>query len=219
MNRPHIKFCGMTRRKDIITAIDLGVNFIGFIFYKLSPRYISPIQAKILCKGIDFKNTQKVGVFVNTPLTEIAKVVLYVGIHVIQLHNDNDVNKIKEFEKQTKTKLWKTVRIKNKKSLEIIRQNQLEYFLIDTYSHNSYGGTGKRIDLDLVKESCQLQKRTEKGLEKKIIVAGGLNSKNIKNILPYSPWGVDINSGIEKGPGVKDHQQMKAIMQKILHKE
>lgn len=206
------KFCGITNTGDAQLAIDLKANFIGLIFCKSSPRLINMEQAQKIV-NLNFQNTLKVGVFVNSKIDEVLKIINEINLDVIQLHGDEEQSYLEEIKNNSHPQLqiWKSFRVRDENSIKGVKNYLNQYFLLDKYSDYSYGGTGKRIGRELLKPWLNLQ-----GQGKKIILAGGINFDNVGEFIKLNPWAIDINSGVEDFPGKKNHNLMKAIVKKIL---
>ena len=209
-----LKFCGLTRKKDIVELLNyVEINALGFISYKKSPRYISPKNLKPLLEPIkDIPQLLKVGVFVNSSIKEILSYI-EIGINTIQLHGDESIDFIQELKKQApKIEIWKVFRLKNIQDINKIKDYSVKTILIDSFTPNEYGGTGKTTDWSLVK----IVKKNFP--EKNIILAGGINSENIKEIAQLFPniYGIDLSSSIEDTPGKKSVQKTHEFFKKYL---
>ena len=198
-----IKICGLTNLKDYNAAVSLGADYVGFNFYRKSPRYINKkTAAEIIKLGID-KGQQKVGVFVNENKQKIKDIYEYVGLDRVQLHGDETP----EYCLQLGLPFWKVFRIKDKNTIQLIPVYTCDTILLDTFSSHQYGGTGTTFDLQLGQQAIQTGKR--------IIIAGGISTENIGAILILSPFGIDICSSLEISPGKKSYKKMKIFFEKI----
>jgi len=162
---------------------------LGFVFYKPSPRYIAPNEAlKIVEKLPPF--VQCVGLFVNESIELINQICLNSKMQLAQIIDDKnslDYSKLK-------VKYIKVIRVKNRMDLENLND---DYYLVDTFV-DGFGGKGQRLCLDFFKDlDCS-----------KFILAGGLNSKNLKELNGYGFFGLDVSSSVEKEKGKKDKQKM-----------
>ena len=189
MNRLRVKICGITNLKDAIDAVEAGADALGFVFYEKSPRYITPTDAKKIIEQLP-PFVQSVGLFVNMNPPQIDFMCKLSGVDIAQIHFEaNEV-----FYKHLSTKHIKVVRAKRK---EDILNYKDEYRIIDAFVE-SYGGEGKRLNLDWFDGvDCS-----------KIILAGGLNSDNVKELKGYKFYSLDISSGVELKKGFKDKQKM-----------
>lgn len=201
-----IKFCGMRRVEDIEYVNECRPDYVGFILSQGFKRTVSIEDFFALEKRLD-KGIKRVGVFVN----ESPKNVLVIGSHldVIQLHGDENEDYIKNLRKDFSGEIWKAVRAKSPEDIERYNWNHIDKLLIDSYSEESVGGTGKRINTEIVKSAK---------IEKPFFIAGGITAENIAEIVrDTKPYGIDLSSGIETD-GFKDLQKMKNIM-RILREE
>ncbi len=195
-----VKICGITNLDDAIKAVMYGADAIGFIFYEKSPRAVSPEQAGHIIKHIPpFVTT--VGVFVNEDYIKIRSIVDSIGLDMIQLHGD---------ENEELCKLWQRVikafRIRDFMDLGLLNRYKASAFLLDAYTPESFGGTGRLFNWDIAKDAKEFGN---------IILAGGLNPENVEEAVKVvMPYGVDASSGIEKSKGRKDHKKMKDFIKR-----
>ena len=201
MRQPvRVKVCGITRMDDALKAVEFGVDAVGFIFFRESPRYISPEDAgKIISELPPFVAT--VGVFVNESSAVISAVRDIAGIDTIQLHGD---------EPDDLCSLWprviKAFRVKDFKDIEPLKRYNVSAYLLDTYSRESFGGTGQVFDWDIAVEA---------GKFGPVILSGGLTPDNIGDaVRQVRPFAVDVSSGVEAEKGLKDADKVRAFIQK-----
>lgn len=201
-----IKICGLTSLDDVLTVADLGADYIGFIFYEKSPRCNRPEEvARILSKYNGA--SVPVAVFVNASEETILETLHQTGIRVVQLHGVESLSLIAPLKRRL-YHVIQSVAVKDKNSFEEIRKYTPDRFLLDTWHPLLKGGTGKTFDWDCLKENKEFVKET--------IVAGGVNTENISKLLEeYSPWGVDISSGVEMAPGKKDPLKLQQLFKKV----
>lgn len=199
-----IKVCGITQEKDALKAVQYGAWAIGFIFYKKSPRYISPFKAKKIIDALPPFVTP-VGVFVNHNLGAMRDIIQHTGIRVAQLHGDEDHHFCHRLNRYH-VKVIKVFRMIDQIDPEILKPYKVDAFLFDRSDDNQFGGTGKTIEW---KSLLPL-----KSMATPIILSGGLNSQNvIEPVNGLKPYAVDVNSGVEESPGVKDPKKMKDFIQ------
>ncbi len=201
-----IKVCGITRREDIITLADLRIDYAGFIFYKDSPRYVTPDVVGNISGSIPDK-IKKVGVFVNAPKEDILETYDKSGLDMVQLHGDESP----EFCDGLNIPYWKAFRVSPEFDMDEILRYGSDTCLIDTYSSTGYGGTGTPIDQKIVKDIIT-------GLSHhdiRVMVAGGIGVRNIDDIIRMDPYGVDINSTVETSPGVKSKNKIYEVMKHV----
>jgi phosphoribosylanthranilate isomerase len=195
-----IKICGITRLEDALCAAEYGANAVGFIFHPASPRYITAEKVKAIVAGLP-EGIMTVGVFVNREADEVEKTVALCGLDLIQLHGDESPEYCRRFPHE---RVIKAVFPRTPANLRGFDVYKVRAFLADARDAGRYGGTGKRPDWELaarLRESHPL------------ILAGGLDAGNIAEALvAVSPHAVDINSGCERAPGIKDHDRMRQII-------
>ena len=188
--------CGMTRATDIEHAISLGVDAIGFIFYRKSKRYLSVDQAKLLLKGLP-AFVDAVGVFVNPDVSFVQQVLSELPIQWLQFHGDETPTFCEQFGRPY-------IKAVSAASTAVITQAVADYqhaaaILLDTPSINARGGSGVPFDWQIIPHQ----------LVKPIILAGGLDASNVSAaIATCTPYAVDVCSGIEASAGLKDHEKM-----------
>lgn len=188
--------------EDAETAVGFGADALGFIFYKGSKRFVDPKTAGDIISNLPpFLTT--VGVFVNQDLDEIGEINLKTGINVVQLHGDETP----EFCSSVGNTVIKVIRVKNTLDLDRVAQYPVQAILLDTYSDDEYGGTGRSFDWGILKEL---------GLPKRIILSGGLTPDNVAEaVRVVKPYAVDVSSGVEAEPGKKDHEKLKKFIEAI----
>ena len=197
-----IKMCGLRRPDDIIYANECLPNYIGFVFAE-SRRKVSGREAKKLGEQLD-PSIKKVGVFVNEPLRSLISISEEAGLDIIQLHGDEGEEYIKEVKHETGKELWKAVRVRLVKDIQEAQRLPADKLLLDSFSEESYGGTGKVMDFAVLDQA---------DIRKPYFIAGGLTVENLPEILKKAePYGIDISSGIET-EGVKDREKMLKVIQ------
>lgn len=197
-----VKICGITNLEDAIAAVEFGADTLGFVFFKKSPRYISPAKAKAIIKKLP-PFISSVGVFVNEDNIIVEKIADETGIDAIQLHGDEPPNAC-----NLSRPVIKAIRVKSIDNLEIISKykNKVSAFLLDTYTPEIFGGTGQIFNWDIAVEAKQFGR---------IILAGGLTPENIgQAIRRVHPYAVDVSSGVEAEKGRKDHRKMKLFIER-----
>lgn len=197
-----IKMCGLRRIEDIQYANEVHPDYVGFVFAD-SKRKVTSQQAKIFRQNLK-ESIKAVGVFVNEPLESVISIVREVPLDVVQLHGDEGATEILELKKALDVEIWKAVRVKA--SFDVVEAQELpaDKLLLDSFSMDSYGGTGKVMDMHLIQEM---------EMKKPFFIAGGLNIENTEDIIEQiQPYGIDISSGIETNQR-KDLEKMKMIME------
>jgi len=196
-----VKFCGMTREQDVELAVSLGVDAIGMILKADSPRHIGLDQANRLRKLIP-DTIKLVGVFVNPSIEDVSKAADNCGIDLVQLHGEESPDLAQDLS----LPVVKAIRAR---SLDYIDSQIKSFtsacaFLIDPYVKGQHGGTGKQLNAELWPQQHS---------SKKLILAGGLSPANVLQAIgSCAPYGVDLNSGLEDSPGIKNHDSMRDVM-------
>ena len=200
--KPNIKICGITDLDILENIIDLNIDFVGFIFYEKSPRFVNKELRRKL-KNFNFKKTRPVCVFVNSDEEYINEIDSIFVNPILQFHGDEEENFCKSFRRD----FWKTVAIKNENDLGMIdRYKSANAILLENYNPNLYGGTGEAFDWTVIDKI---------NIKQNLILSGGINAKNVDNALSKGTWCIDINSGVESTIGIKDLKLIEEILNKI----
>ena len=202
--KPKIKVCGLTKLDQIEELISLNIDFLGFIFYEKSPRYVLNSLTLNQIKSIDHQG--KVGVFVNGNIEKIVEIAENAGLSFIQLHGDETDDFLSELRQKLNLgiKIIKVFRIgPDSEILKFKIQNsklEVDYFLFDTDSI-AFGGTGKCFDWQILNDL---------EIAKPYFLSGGISGENIENIklLKQKPFTLDINSKFEIEPGNKNIEKI-----------
>ena len=193
-----VKICGITNLEDARSAVNNGASALGFIFYDKSPRYILPetaIQIAADLKG----QVSFTGVFVDETLDYVHAAKEEVGLNFIQFHG----NESPDYCREVQLPVIKVFRVAPDFDVETMRSYDVHAFLFDTYEKGKPGGTGDIFNWNLIGD---LQTDTP------IILSGGLGVENILDAInTVYPSAVDVNSGVESKPGVKDEKKMKVL--------
>ena len=194
-----LKICGINDIDILQYACDMGVDFVGFILANDSPRKISDHLLTSL-ENFNFKNTSPVFVFVNPSVEEVRKITTKIENSILQFHGDEG----DAFCQQFNQPFWKTIRVKDSQSLiKIDDFPSADAILLETFSKDVYGGTGKVFDWSLLEKIS---------LERKFVLAGGINPENIREAVSMNPWCIDVNSGVESSLALKDKTLMDHII-------
>jgi phosphoribosylanthranilate isomerase len=195
-----IKICGITNIQDAECAIKYGADAIGFIFAK-SPRQIDINKAKNIASKLD-NDVLKVGVVVDKYINQVVKGVKDGWLDAVQFHGDTDNDTAESFN----VCWYKVIRVKEKEDFSKAYYSPM--LLYDAFSKEAYGGTGKQIDSDLLEYA--------KSKDIDLYLAGGINPDNVKSIIKkYNPLLLDIATGLEKSPGIKDHEKIKKLFDEL----
>jgi phosphoribosylanthranilate isomerase len=201
--RTKVKICGITNLDDAFAAVDYGADALGFVFYKGSPRHITPRDATAIIKKLP-PFTTTVGVFVDEKLKNIEKIISQTCIDVVQFHGNEPPEKC-----NCSRSLIKAIRVKSLESLDPLNKykDKVSAFLLDTFTPDALGGSGQIFNWDIAIYAKQFGK---------IILAGGLNPQNvIEAVKRVQPYGVDVSSGIESKKGKKDQKKMRLFIEKV----
>ena len=198
-----IKICGIKTVDDALAAMDAGADLIGFNFYPKSSRYIEVGRCRdIMSVMRKYGHITYVGVFVNASVTEIYATLETLGLSLAQLHGEETP----EMMIALAGKAFKAFR-GVPQSLDGFARDQAPALLIDAAVKGAYGGTGITADWD---RAAKVAKRYP------LLLAGGLTPENVAEaVRRVSPWGVDVASGVESSPGVKDANKMQAFVREV----
>lgn len=207
--RTRIKMCGMTREKDIEAGIQQGLDALGFIFYEKSPRNVSPdFVRSVVAKMPPFIDC--VGVFVDRGRKEVEEIIEYCSLSYAQLHGSETPKYCERVRRHASPcHVVKAFRVGvESKSQDFSPYDDVAHgYLLDTYVKGNAGGTGKTFDWSLI-DHLKLQRP--------MILAGGLSPDNVEEaIRTVLPFGVDVNSGVEIEPGIKDHKKIQDFVHKV----
>jgi len=196
-----VKICGITNVDDALAAVEFGADALGFVFYKGSPRFISPKDAaRIVAELPPF--VTKVGVFVDERLDTIRGTVAEAGLDVVQFHGNEPPENC-----EIDCRAVKAIRVKELSDLKPLKSYRVSAFVLDTYAPQSLGGTGQIFNWDIAVEAKRYGR---------IILAGGLTPENIARAVVYvRPYAVDVSSGVEAEKGRKDHDKLKLFIHRV----
>ncbi len=198
-----VKFCGITRYDDAEHAARLGAWAIGINHWGESVRRCDHDVAAEIGAGLRRK-LEIVGVFVDQPLGVIARAVENEHLSMIQLHGDEGLSFCHEVTRRTGCPVIKAIRVQTSADIDVARGFRVNFHLLDAYREGMPGGTGHTVDWELLR-----RRRTKVPL----ILAGGLTAENVGEAIDATrPFAVDVASGVESAPGIKDHEQMSAFV-------
>jgi len=194
-----VKICGITRLDDALHACSCGADALGFVFYARSPRCVSPEQAQPIIAALPpFVTT--VGLFVNAVPEEVSACVARCGLDAVQYHGDESP----EVCAAAPVKAIKALRVKDAASLDGHAEYLTSGLLLDAWCESAYGGTGHTFNWGLAGEVAR---------QRPIILAGGLTPENVcEAVGTVRPYAVDVSSGVESAPGVKDPLKVAAFI-------
>jgi phosphoribosylanthranilate isomerase len=197
-----VKICGITRGEDALAAVRAGADAVGFIFSPTSPRYIDPEKAAAIIRLLP-GNVTPVGVFVNSPRREIEEVISIAGIRCLQLHGEETAAETGGYD----FPVIKAFRVGPHFDPAALSGYTVGAFLLDTYAAHKHGGTGEVFDWTIAREAAA---------RGRIILSGGLNPENVLDaVAAASPFAIDVNSGVEEAPGIKDHDRITRLFEAV----
>lgn len=196
------KVCGLTRVEDVQAVKQAGAYYGGLIFAKSSPRYVSPEQAATLVQAAKLNF---VGVFVDSPLDEVVSLAQQLKLSAVQLHGDEDDSYLQHLKTAlpANCEIWKAYRVKA--TLPAFTPYAAR-ILLDSFHPQQHGGSGLSFDWQLLQNTASQQK---------IMLAGGLNPDNVSLALGLPIAGLDLNSGLESAPGIKDADKVALAFERI----
>jgi phosphoribosylanthranilate isomerase len=210
MHRTRIKICGITREPDLRSAVELGADALGFVFYPKSPRYVTPRQAAALAAGLP-PYVSSVALFVNPTLDQVQEVVRAAPVALIQFHGDETPEECSRIAAAVARPFVRAFRVKPDTGASDLLEYELAYraaspwfsgLLLDTYV-DAYGGAGKVFDWSLI----------PKELAPRVVLSGGLSVQNATEaVARVRPYAVDISSGVEESKGIKDARKIAAFI-------
>ena len=206
MDALFIKICGVTSLDDALAAAESGADAIGFNFYSESKRFIHPARAAEIAGRLP-ENVLRVGVFVNSTRQDVNRAIRDGKINGIQFSGDEPPEAVRGY----RLPVFKAIHVAGEKSLEEMKAFHVERFLLDTFSSDHFGGTGVSFDWSIARKAKQFGS---------IIMAGGLTAENVGDaVRKVKPYGVDVSSGVETMPGVKDHSKIREFIRRAREAE
>lgn len=199
-----IKICGITRPQDAVSAAELGANAIGLVFYPASPRAVSIEQVAVILQGLP-EQLLVFALLVNPDVSAVRAIVDSGQFDYLQFHGAESA----EFCESFGLPYMKAIRVSAELDLnaELAAHETADLILFDSFGENAPGGTGKTFDWSLATRLAQ-------STREKLVLAGGLNAANVKlAIHQVQPFGVDVSSGVEQCPGIKDRAKIKAFIE------
>ncbi len=202
MQSVKVKICGVARIEDAVLAVELGAWAVGMVFYARSPRACPPDQAELIAARLKRK-VDLVGVFVNASLDEIGRRTDQLGLTLIQLHGDEGPSFCGEVARRTGARVIKAAPIGGPGNLQDLERFHTDFHLLDGHTPGLRGGGGQTFEWGLL--SARRSKIPA-------ILSGGLTPENVRAAIDQAhPYGVDVASGVESSPGVKDEVRLRAF--------
>jgi phosphoribosylanthranilate isomerase len=200
---PRVKFCGITRHEDAELAVSLGAWAIGFVLWPKSRRAADPAVATGIARLLR-RRLEVVGVFVNPTLDEVVNAAEAIGLTYVQLHGDEGPAFCTAVAERTGARVIKALRIGSGADIRSAARYHTDLHLLDAAAGADYGGTGRTWDWSLI---------AHRHSNVPLVLAGGLDAGNVGDaIAAVRPWAVDVSSGVESAPGIKDHAKMEAFV-------
>ena len=197
-----IKFCGITTLEDGELAVAAGAWAIGLIFWPSSPRRAGFDAAAEIAAGVK-RRVEVAGVFVNATLDHVAETADAVGLTMLQLHGDEGPAYCSEAARRTGCKVMKAVRVRSGADVQALAPFHTDYHLLDSFTAGVPGGTGETFAWEIA--------RGHRG-RVPIVLSGGLTPDNVgEAIAAVHPFAVDVASGVERSPGIKDPEKLQAF--------
>ena len=198
-----IKICGLTRVTDAVLASELGAAAVGLVFWERSPRYVEPTAARAIVAALP-PDVAAVGVFVDSSAEQVREIAAAVGLSAVQLHGDETV----EFCRSLPYRVLKAVGVRD----DVSRDTALALpaaitVLLDAHDPTRKGGTGRTIDWSLAAAVAA---------RRRVFLSGGIGPENVAEaIATVRPYAVDVSSGVEVEPGVKDEGRLRAFFEAV----
>ena len=198
-----VKICGITNVDDALAAVAAGAGALGFNFYKPSPRYITPQNAREIIEQLP-ASVLTIGVFVNEE--SATRIASEAGVAALQLHGDESPSYCREL--GADRYVIKALAVSNDFDIDVIKSYEVEAIMLDTRDNKLRGGTGRAFDWAIAKQVSQLVP--------KLFLAGGLSPENVAEAIEtVRPYAVDACSALEDRPGKKNHGRMRAFIETV----
>lgn len=198
----NVKFCGIARLPDAEHAAELGAWAVGMVFWRGSPRRCRMDEALTIAAVLK-RRVELAGVFVDAHLDDVAATAEALGLTLVQLHGDEGPAYCAEVARRTGARVIKAARVRGRADVRALHAFPTDFHLLDAYAPERPGGTGETFAWDLAREHAR---------DRPLILSGGLTPANVADaIAAVRPFAVDVASGVEAEPGVKDHAKMTAF--------
>jgi len=199
-----IKICGLTREEDALLCAEEGADFVGFIFVPSTPRFVEPEKAAAIANKLRERETRPkiVGVFRDASKDYIREIQTLVGFDLAQLHGNESDNDIRDLGIAS----IKTLRV-SEQLPDTEASTNAAWLLFDTYDERRTGGTGRRFDWSLLKSYDR---------SKPFFLSGGITPDNVAAAISLvRPDAIDLSSGVESAPGIKDHDKVRRLFERV----
>lgn len=198
-----VKICGITRVEDALEAAALGASAIGLVFWSRSPRVIDPASARAIVEALPPLVTP-VGVFVDQREAEVERIAAEARLGAVQLHG----RETPEYCGRVRRPVIKSFGVDGSFDEAVLQSYPAGItVLLDAKDDEKHGGTGRRIDWTVAARVAGARR---------VMLAGGLDAGNVEEaIRTVRPFAIDVSSGVERAPGVKDHQKMRALFEAV----
>ncbi len=208
MPAPELKFCGLTRAEDAAAAADVGAAYAGAIFAH-GPRLLDVRRANEMFAGLGSAPVARVGVFGAQPVESIVRIADGTALHVLQLHDGATPDRILLLRERFRGRIWVVVRVTGSTVGRVPAElvPVIDGVVFDTAVGGRTGGTGVAFDWTAAGPAFEMARERTRA-----VLAGGLNPSNVEEaVRRLSPHVVDVSSGVESSPGIKDHDAMRAF--------
>ena len=197
MNTPRIKICGLMTEDDVYACNEYRPEYVGFMFYEKSRRYITPETASRFREILD-PSIRVVGVFVDAPASDVAKIANLGIIDIVQLHGSESDRYIEQLKGMIRLPVFKAISVRDRDSIRQANMSSADMILVDSGT----GGTGTVFNWELLKD-----------INRDYFLAGGLSPDNVREALKLGPYALDVSSGVETG-GKKDKDKIAAFIKR-----
>jgi phosphoribosylanthranilate isomerase len=198
--KTQVKICGVTNVADGLVAAEAGADLIGLMFYEQSPRHVTLARAAEISRALP-RFLIRVGVFVNPSPDLVVQAISECQLTMLQFHGDEPSDFCTHFGLMS----VKAIRVRDESSLQLLENYRTDAFLLDAHSQKGLGGTGEQFNWDLAVKA--------QAFGRPIFIAGGLTPENVAAaVQTVYPFGVDVSSGVESAPGIKDPAKVRAFI-------
>lgn len=204
-DHPQVKICGLTQAEEAVRCADLGADAVGLVFYKNSPRYVTPEKARSICRKLP-SAIAKVGVFVNEPLASLVPIALSCGLTAVQLHGNEPPKFTREVMNQG-LQVIKVLYMEGRPGIDQAHTYDASVFLVECAKGIMPGGNAM---------AWNWRDAADFGTAYPMVLAGGLNPANVgEAIIDAMPDAVDVSSGVESAPGKKDLHRVRQFIEAV----